>query len=171
MINWDNVDHFELDEFSEDPELAESELIYTLDYARRLHGKKVRLSPVKGAFIRFGGSSGSQHFVGENKYNIERKSTAIDIFPEGTPIEFYSILLRVREIRGIGIYLDTNGVDGQPWIMFHIDIRECGFKVDVPLIWITIKTHGKNTYLYPQLKSEYWSLLQDDRLYENRIKH
>jgi len=174
VINWKNIHHFVPSEFPQDPELAEPRLIYTLDKLRESYGAPIYPSPVKGALARFGGSQTSQHYVGEDENHIVRNSSGIDIFIEGVPIHFFTCCIRHMCIKGIGVYLDTNGADGKPWVMFHIDVRELGYKINVPLLWIAEKVvcpennKLKTKYRYPQLKPEYWSLLQDERLYNVR---
>lgn len=167
-IDWDKIKFFKKSEFSEDPDkYADPDLIHILDRFRFLLGERIFPSPVEGAFVRFNGSRKSQHYVGP-KDNPVRKTTAIDIFPEGMPIEIYSYLLTFFDIKGLGIYLDTKGVDGLPWIMFHIDIREKGFKA-FPLIWFCKKENGINRYYYPQNDSKYWSFLQNEQLYKRKV--
>ena len=163
-IDWAQILYFAPDEFPENPKHADPTLIYRLDHTRRYLAKAVYPSPVKGALARFTGSEHSQH------YAVDRLSTGIDVFCEGVPIQNYNTILGLRYFNGIGIYLDTNGVDSQPWIMFHLDIRKVGFMIDVPLIWICNKMDGKNIYHYPQLNPEYWRFLQDERLYVARTK-
>jgi hypothetical protein len=163
-INWDHVNFFSKDEFNEDPDkYAEPQLIYALSHFRINLNECVFVSPVKGAFARFDGSKTSQHFV-DSKEHPSKKSTGIDVFPEGIPIAIFSCLLNQRLIKGIGIYLDTTGNDGHPWVMFHIDIRKTGFK-NLPLIWFCTKDNGINKYYYPQTNPEYWSFLKDERMY------
>ena len=169
-IDWAQILYFAPDEFPENPKHAEPTLIYRLDHTRGYLDKAVYPSPVKGALARFTGSEHSQH------YAVDRLSTGVDVFCEGIPIQNFYTILGLKYFNGIGVYLDTNGVDGQPWIMFHLDIRPIGFKIDVPLLWIVIKIKDKITgkvktkYKYPQLNPEYWSLLRDERLYMARTK-
>jgi hypothetical protein len=156
-INWAKIKHFSPSEFPEDPDkYAEPELIYTLDKIRRAQGKPIYPSPVKGALARFDGSERSQH------YAVGRKSTGVDIFPECVPIQFMLLLMKFENIKGIGIYRDTTGINGKPWVMFHIDIRERGFNDLEPLIWIAIKDMNyKTNYIYPQSNNYYWNLLSN----------
>jgi hypothetical protein len=168
FIDWKHIHFFTKSEFNEDPDkYADPTLIYTLDKFRLTFGERIFPSPVEGAFVRFDGSKTSQHYVGD-KENPIRKTTAIDFFPEGTPIEVYTYLLTNFLIKGIGIYLDTKGNDGLPWIMFHMDIREKGFKA-FPLIWFCKKEKGINKYYYPQNNSKYWSFLTDERMYKRKV--
>ena len=174
--HWEKIRYFKPSEFADDCELVDPELFYRLDFLREQYGASIYPSPVKGALARIGGSKTSQHFVGHNVDTITRQSTGVDVFPTGLPIRFYTNALRIGGINGIGMYLDTTGIDGKPWVMFHFDIRKLGFKIGVPLIWIAEKvicpeTHKlKTKYRYPQLQPEYWSLLKDERLYIDRQK-
>ena len=130
MIDWDNVYKLDRDEFSEDPDkYAEPKLIYSLGKLRRLLGVSVYPSPVHGALARVSGSKTTQH------YAVDRLSTACDVFIKGIPFEIFTKIMHSKLFTGIGIYLDTNGVDGLPWIMFHLDIRERNF----PFIWIVFQ--------------------------------
>jgi len=175
-INWNKINHFVPAEFPEDPELAEPKLIYALDKLREAYGNIVHPSPVSGALARFGGSKTSQHYVGEDTEHVTQNTQGIDVFPEGIPISFYSCAIRQKCIKGVGVYLDTTGLDGKPWIMFHIDVRKLGYKIGVPLIWIAEKKRCPDTnkiktkYRYPQLHAEHWNLLKDGRLYNDRTR-
>lgn len=163
-IYWNDISFFTPEEFTHDPSIyADPQLIYTLDKLRLRLGEKIYPSPVDGAFVRFDGSETSQHYVGPEEAII-RKTTAIDFFPEGIPVHTYTCLVSQFFVRGIGIYLDTVGIDGNPWVMFHMDIREKGYKGS-PLIWFCEKKEGKNKYYYPQVNEADWKFLQDGRLY------
>ncbi len=166
MINWKNIKRFSIAEFPEDPDkFAEPQLIYKLNTFALQLGKAIYPSPVKGALARLSGSKTSQH------YAINRKSTAVDIFCEGVPFFVLSELLVSKLFRGIGIYLDTDGVDGLPWVMFHVDLRP---KKGSPLIWIARKEYDAikekivTKYYYPQNDSDHWKLLQNDHMYVDR---
>lgn len=169
MINWERVYKFSPKEFSEDPNKhAEPLLMYSLGDTRRTYGKRMFPSPVKGALARFTGKTTTQH------YAVGKRSKASDIFPEGVPFNFYFTVLSMNLFRGIGVYLDTKGPDGLPWIMFHLDIRKSGFTNELPLIWIVENiydpTKGRHVdkYRYPQFDSSYWNLFNDQRLYTFR---
>lgn len=168
-INWREVYKIGPNEFPENPDkFAEPELIYSMSDVRRIVMKRMFPSPVKGALARFG-KTGSQHRV-----KLPNKSKACDFFGEGTPIEFYNAILYSGAFNGIGVYLDTKGPDGLPWVMFHIDIRKKGFK-NQPLIWIVIKVPHKfkpgvmiDKYRYPQAEPKFWRLLNDIRFFQNK---
>ena len=163
MIDWLKVKNFDPSEFSENPSFAEPELIYSLNTLRTLTGKAIYPSPVKGALARFNGNVNTQH------YAINRLSTACDIFCAGTPIINFITILGSKLFSGIGIYLSTTGIDGKPWVMFHLDIRKNTGK---PIIWFVKKVvtdNGvSNLYCYPHRDLKYWSLFQNDRLYIDR---
>jgi len=166
MINWNNVYKLSPGEFSEDPDkYAEPELIYSLGKLRKLVGVRVFPSPVSGALARTYGSKNSQH------YAVDRLSTASDVFIEGVPMDILTLILFSGLFRGIGVYLDTTGPDGLPWVMFHIDLRLR--KNTHPLIWIyqKVKTNSGivTMYRYPQSDSQFWSLLNDPRFFKNKM--
>lgn len=165
MINWDYVHNLSPGEFSEDPnEFADPALMYSLGNFRKLSGCRMFPSPVSGALARFYGSSKSQH------YAVDRKSTASDMFIEGVPFDILSKLLHSNLFIGIGIYLDTKGPDGLPWVMFHLDIRP----IPTPVIWITTKVCNEagifsDEYTYPKKDNTHWRLLNDERFFKNKL--
>ncbi len=166
IINWNYVYRFSAGEFSEDPnKLAEPELIYSLGNLRKILGTKMRPSPVSGALARKYGSKTSQH------YAVGRLSTGSDQFIEGVPFEIFSKIMYSQLFTGVGIYFDTKGPDGKPWVMFHLDIRER----ETPFIWFVHKLYDTKTktisdcYRYPQYNPEYWRLFNDDKLYKNKL--
>lgn len=160
-VNWKDIRNFSPNEFPENPELyAEPELIYTLQDLRDLYSKRIYPSPAPGALARFDGSEESQHFVGPD--GKLRKSTGVDVFVEGCPFEFYSSILKIQNIKGIGIYLDTKWIDGNPRVMFHIDIRRKGYNNAMPLIWIAKKENGIRKYFYPQIDNSKYKLLSNN---------
>lgn len=173
-INWNNVYKLSPGEFPEDPDkYAEPVLIYSLGDLRQFLQKRMFPSPVSGALARFGGSETSQHYVGP-KNDIQRKATGCDVFCEGVPFETYTILLASKLFNGIGIYLDTNGPDGMPWVMFHLDMRFKGFTEILPLIWIvkkewdTTKHELVDKYRYYQSIPNYWSLLNNEKFFRDK---
>lgn len=163
MINWDYVYKLAPHEFSEDPDkYAEENLIYYLGRLRKKLGKKMRPSPVPGALARFDSkASTSQHYCA-----VGKKSKASDQFIESIPFQIFCTILDLRLFNAIGIYLDTKGPDGMPWVMFHLDIRRR--TMNLPLIWIVEKIGGADVYRYPQSDPKYWSLFNDSRMYQNK---
>lgn len=178
MIDWNRVPHFKASDFSEDPnKYLTPEVLYNVERVRIAFNKAIYPSPVTGALARLGGSNKSQHYVGVDSDGLIRKSTAVDLFPTGLPINFFICVMSFSVFKGIGIYLDTTGIDGKPWIMFHVDTRKIGYNNHTSLIWIAEKVVDPTTkkittqYRYPQIQPEYWKLLQDDRLYIYRTKN
>ena len=162
MIDWTKVNHFLPKEFPEDPDLyASEEIIYALDKFRRILGKRIFPSKASGALARLTGSPDSQH------YALDRESTAVDFFCEGSPIEAFHMMLLSKCFTGIGIYLCTNGNDGLPWVMFHGDVRDT--HTTIPKIWIVERIAGTDRYRYPQRLPQYWELFRDKRLYVPRF--
>jgi len=117
-IEWDKVNYFEPDEFSEDPDkYADPALIYSLDIFREMLQYKIYPSPVTGALARFDdGKSGSRH------YAVSRKSDAIDIFCNTSILEAWTIAIRSGLWKGIGVYFDTF-YRNRDWCMLHLDNR------------------------------------------------
>ena len=140
-----DVKYFNKDEFPEDPEeFADPVLIFSLDRLRGLIGNKIYPSPVKGALARFDErSKKSQH------YAVDRKSTAIDIFPEGDPYINLLLILQSKLFNGVGVYFDTYYF-GRFRTMFHLDLREN------PLLW----TRTGHTYRY-QSEPFFWYELKE----------
>lgn len=160
-INWSLINHFSPSEFPDDPDTnADEKVIIALDTYRRQLGQRVFPSKVKGALARFGGSEKSQH------YAVGRKSTAVDFFCEGVPISNLMLLIKLNVFRRIGVYLDTNGNDGLPWVMFHGDLKP--ISPGGSTIWVVEKVNGEDKYRYPQRTSQYWKLLSDPRMYVPR---
>jgi len=117
-INWGLIEFFTPGEFSEDPNLyAEPQLIMNLDEYRRQLGRRVHPSPVKGALARLDGSTTTEH------YAVGRKSTAVDIFPEGSILEAWTLALVSGLWGGIGVYFDTKYAY-KPHCMLHLDLRK-----------------------------------------------
>lgn len=135
MIKWDEIKYFKKHEFPENPDIyAEPQLIINLNDYRKLLNKRVYPSPVPGALARFDDKAkGSEH------YAISRKSTAIDVFPEGSILRAWMVALTSGLWSGIGVYFDTE-FRGKDWCMLHLDNRED------PLIWYRL---NKKDYYYP----------------------
>jgi hypothetical protein len=122
MINWDLVNYFKPEEFSENPDIyAEPDLIYALDKTRKKLKHKINPSPIPGALARFDdGSSTSRHYVDLAK---NKKSIAVDVFCDCNPTEMFITALDSRLWRGIGIYFDTF-YNNELHCMFHLDRRQ-----------------------------------------------
>ena len=170
MIDWSKVYKLKASEFPEDPDLhADPSLIYALGGLRSsLKDELLLPSPARGALARFDGSKTSQH------YAVGRFSTACDIFCTGVPNDAYKLILANPFFKGIGIYLDTKGPDGLPWIMFHVDIRRESLPGNKPLVWIVKKeinpvTHKKaDSYYYPHKDHNLWDLLNASTFFKNK---
>ena len=141
-------------------------MIYELQSIRTEYAKPIYLSPVPGALARLAGSDTSRH------YAVDRKSDAIDIFPTGIPFEFYTHLITHQNIGGMGVYLDTTGPDGNPWVMFHMDLRRK--RNNRPLLWIAKKIWNvkkqefTTKYYYPQSDYKHWSLLNNEKFFRDK---
>ena len=169
-MNWNQIKYFNKKEFHGCADLLEDQVIHNLDKLRVLLKERIYPSPVKGAISRFGGSKTSQHYVGIPGEPAIRKSTAIDVFIEGIPFLNFSDIINTKLFSGIGIYMDTNGPDGLPWIMFHVDLRE-SYRVGNPLVWICTKDiSGDNKYYYPDSDSSHWKLLMKRAFFTERVK-
>ena len=101
-----------------DLSFVEAGLITTLQNIREDTGIPITPSPVKGAWYRLDGSKTSRH------YAVGRLSDAGDIFPQKDRVlDLWLMVQEVTQLGGIGLYADTNGPDGKPWSMMHIDLR------------------------------------------------
>lgn len=117
MIEWDEVDYFHHDEFSEDPDLyADPSLIYMLDDFRTLLNSAIYPSPAKGALARFDGNPDSRH------YAVDRKSDAVDIFVDSDIRHAWLLSMTSGQWGGVGVYFDTYYRD-RKWPMLHLDLR------------------------------------------------
>ena len=172
-MDWGMIKHFSKDEFPCDTDLIDPEYFNRLEMGRVALGECIHPSPVEGAFARFGGSTGSTHYVGENPSCIVRLVTGGDVFCEGVPFVNFNTLLHAKVFSGIGIYLDTQGPDGLPCVMFHLDIRS-NYTVEKPLVWICIKKLDAetgeiyNSYLYPQNDNKHYLLLKRAIFFKER---
>ena len=171
MINWKKAPNFKAKDFPEDPDLySDPEILYALQSYRTKINNPIIPSPVPGALARFEGNTQSCHYV-DTALNPIKKSSAVDIFVEGIPLNNLLVLMTTPEIRGIGVYLHTTGPDGKPWVMFHIDTRARGYTDKLPLVWVCEKAWKPvlqkriNVYRYPQTLPAYWTLLQNESMY------
>lgn len=121
----DDFQHFpELIDYDIPLELIDSRVITTLQAMRLALGQAIYPSPLKDAWARLDGSTTSQH------YAVGRLSKAGDIFPErGYLMVCWLIAQQQRDVKGLGLYTDTNGLDGGPWPMLHFDLRNSGKRV------------------------------------------
>lgn len=101
-----------------DLSLTDYRTIVVLQAIRNAGGFPIYPGPSQNNWGRTYGSKGSEH------YAVGRLSTAGDVFPEkGKALRFWILAQGFEEIGGIGLYLDTKGIDGRPWIMAHYDLR------------------------------------------------
>lgn len=135
--------------------LIDARVILNLQKLRNIFGKPIVPTRVKAGWARIDGSRTSQH------YALGRLSTAGDIFPElGYCMSCWLATQQIPEIKGIGLYLDTNGIDGKFWPMMHFDLR----KTEKRVFWIRDK--GKY-YTLGRNDAEFWQgiskLIEIDR--------
>jgi len=99
-------------------ELVNASLLITLQDIRDETGIPITPSPVHDGWARTDGSQASRH------YAVGRLSDAGDVFAErGLGAKLFFKMIEVPNIGGLGIYVDTNGLDGNPQIMVHFDLR------------------------------------------------
>lgn len=99
-------------------ELVDADFILFLQEIRNNSGVPIQPSPVRGGWARTDGSTTSRH------YAVGRLSDAGDLFPaRGRFVELFHNILKYHRTGGVGIYADTNGPDGKPWPMLHLDMR------------------------------------------------
>lgn len=138
-------------EYGIDLSLVDAELIHVLQHLRTDSRIPITPSPARGAWGRLTGSTGSRH------YAIDRLSDAGDIFPQrGHVLDLWTAAqaFRPRMIGGIGLYADTNGPDGQPWPMMHLDLRP------ERLMWASEKIDGLRKYYYQPINSSFWRVVE-----------
>jgi hypothetical protein len=119
--------YFSEQEFPEDLEYAETELLEKLDQLRGWYNEPIYPSPASGALARFHDED-SQHYAGG-----DRKSRAVDWFPGGSYQRAW-LLAVTAGFGGVGIYFDTH-FRGERHVMLHTDIRDR----QPALIWMRIK--------------------------------
>lgn len=93
-------------------------LVLAIQRFRDVSGIALIPSPVIAGWARNTGSANSQHWA------LGRLSTAGDLFPaRGKALSAWLNAIGMPEFGGVGIYNDTNGPDGRPWVMIHVDLR------------------------------------------------
>jgi hypothetical protein len=137
--NFAATDHFSPDEFSEDPTIYGDFRLFNnaLFPFREWWGRPIYPSPAEGALARFSGPRSSHHYVGPRR-RIERRSTAVDVFPEGDPFRAWLLAVSCGVFGAVGWYPHTNGPNGRPWPMLHLDVRKPGegHSHNHPLLWM-----------------------------------
>lgn len=134
------VFHFSQHEFpAETLDNVSADLVFALDKLRDQFGDVIHPSPLAAGWYRKDGSSTSRH------YAVGRLSDAGDVFPQGDVLRAWVVAQSIPEIGGIGLYFDTNGPNGEPWPMMHIDLRP------QRLLWARHKPRvaKKSRYVYP----------------------
>ena len=126
---------------------VDSELILKIQALRTLSRIPMIPSPVEGAWARLEGSIGSRH------YAIDRLSDAGDLFPERDRLmDVWLYAVQMPEFGGIGVYFDTDGVDGEPWPMIHLDLRPNR------LLWACYQLGEERFYEYFP-SNEFWNVI------------
>jgi len=117
--------HFpELIDYDIPLELLDARVVTTLQKIRYVFGRAMHPTPDKEGWARLDGSKTSQH------YAVGRLSKAGDFFPErGYMMECWLVAQQIKDVMGIGLYLDTKGIDGAEWPMMHYDLRNSGKRV------------------------------------------
>lgn len=104
-----HLKYFKLSEFGASLPFLSVGLMQKLDEFRERLGRKVMISPVPGALIRFDKGSESQHTFGR----------AADIMlPDGPDLETAFKIAKAVGFTGIGVYPDWS-----PYPGLHLDIR------------------------------------------------
>lgn len=138
-LDFAELDHFSRGEFPGDVlERVEDELILSLNEYRGRLGYPVVPSPLVEGWYRAEGSETSRH------YAVGRLSDAGDLFPQCDIRRAFLVAQGCEWFGGIGIYLDTNGPDGKPQPMIHLDLRP------ERIIWM--RYEGR--YIYPLRSAE-----------------
>lgn len=140
--------HFQRDEFPNGVlENIDNELVLGLDEYRQRLGHPLVPSPLAGAWYRKDGSKTSRH------YAVGRLSDAGDVFPQCDIRDALLVALHCDWWGGIGVYLDTNGPNGKPQPMLHLDLR--------PQRQLWLRYQGQ--YIYPlrsaNERRRFWVLL------------
>ena len=129
-----------------DLSLTHADVVLTLQAIRTAGGFAVYPGPHQSNWGRSYGSETSRH------YAIDRLSDAGDVFPaRGHALDFWLIAQEFLKVGALGLYLDTRGIDGQPWVMVHFDLRE----YDRRVMWIR---DGDYVYLHNDPKA-FWARL------------
>jgi hypothetical protein len=99
-------------------ELIDSRVISTMQAVRYVFGRPIYPSPLRRGWARLDGSKTSRH------YAINRLSDAGDVFPDrGYLMHCWLVFQQMKQVGGLGFYLDTRGPDGDFWPMLHFDLR------------------------------------------------
>lgn len=150
VLDFAEIDHFSRGEFPDGVlERVEDELILSLNEYRSRLGYPLVPSPLVAGWYREDGSVTSRH------YAVDRLSDAGDLFPQCDIRRAFLVAMGCEWFGGIGVYLDTNGPDGEPQPMIHLDLR--------PGQTIWMRYEGR--YIYPLRsdaeQAEFFKLLSE----------
>lgn len=111
-LYWGQIKYFSKDEFNDELENLDAQIILTLEKLREKVGR-IMISPAEGAITRK--KPGSMHDISNG-----RLSLAIDVMPIDVSLKkFYDAARQLPEIGGIGLYPDW-----RPYPGAHIDLRK-----------------------------------------------
>lgn len=127
-------------------------LILALDaFRREFCNVPLTPSPVIAGWYRLDGSKTSQH------YAVGRLSLAGDLFPKYDARRVFLLAMTCGLFTGIGFYNDTNGPDGNPQYMIHVDKRTKGGRI----VW----ARDNGDYVYPanggEQERRFWEVLNN----------
>lgn len=123
--------------------LLDRNIVLTLQSLRTRSGIPIHPSPHPEAWARTSGNVSSRH------YAVGRLSDAGDVFPaRGKAMELWLVAQQYERIGGLGLYSDTTGIDGFPWIMMHLDLRP-----STRTFWV--RENGRYWYLHFEPR-EFW---------------
>lgn len=138
-INWALINHFNQNEFSEDPDIyAHPDLLMALDKWRTDYGSKIIPSKAQGALARPEMASRTSYHYADPYSGVY--SRAVDVFPQGSIPWAYLSALQQKAFGGIGIYFTKRDHRGADWPMIHVDIRK-----DQRVTWYWTQDEG---YVY-----------------------
>lgn len=144
-VHYPNFPEFE--EAGIDLDLTDADTILALQEIRKQAGVPIYPGRKQDNWGRLDGSKTSQHYAGCFP------SLAGDVFPaRGFAIRTWIGAQNVSNVKALGLYLDTNGQDGKPWIMMHYDLR----RQPTRIFWIRFR--GKYIYLHNE-SSLFWKYL------------
>jgi len=173
-LDWSRIRYFQKDEFPEEEiEFLNKYVIEELDKLRDVLVTPIKISPAKGAVVRFPQTEGGQPTSWHDSCEARKLGQAIDIFiPDTHKLFCVDLLIKVfgnTRFRGVGFYFDTS-YEGQPTIMLHLDLRHR------PTLWYCPK-RSENTrrdYNFSTNKANFLTELEKNWLdfhHENLLKN
>jgi len=137
-------------------ELVSASLLVTLQGIRDKTGIPITPSPVHDGWARTDGSKTSRH------YAVGRLSDAGDVFAaRGRGLDLWLRLIETSNIGAIGLYADTNGPDGSPWLMIHLDLRSARQKV----LWV----RDERYVYFHQDRVDFWRVVSEIIKFEEGV--